>query len=102
MDPQQNSNIPNMNNVPNMNNAPTPSGSSVGPVIGIIIILVVIILAGLYFWGQKDMDTEIEETNTTASTESITVQSQSDETDSIENDLNNTEIESLDAELNAS
>ena len=48
------------------------------------------------------MDTEVEETNTAASTESITVQSQSDETDSIENDLNNTEIESLDAELNAS
>lgn len=87
MDEQQNTNPGNMNQ---------PSEGSSGPIIGIILILVVIILAGLYFWGQRGRDV-IDETNT----EAITTQSESDDTDSIENDLNNTDVE-VDSEINAS
>ena len=84
----------------NMGMPQQPSGSSSGPIIGVIIILVVVILAGLYFWGQKDMTTETPVT--TADTNSITAQSNSDNTDAIENDLNNTDVETVDAEINAS
>lgn len=70
------------------------SGGSSGPIIGAIVILAVIILGGLYFWGQRAGDgAMIDETNT---------QSGSDETAAIEADLDAIDIENLDAELNAS
>ena len=87
MDEQQNTNMS------------QPSGSSSGPVIGVIVILVVIILAGLYFWGQRG---GAEDVNTDQAAEAITTQSDSDDTNSIENDLNNTDIENIDSEINAS
>ena len=75
-----------------------PSGTSAGPVIGIIVILVIIILGGLYFWGQRESDDTI--LNDTLDT--INLQSDSDEVDAIEADLNATDIENLDSEINAS
>ena len=70
------------------------SGGSAGPVIGIIVILAIIILGGLYFWGQGGSDTTtVEEINT---------ESTSDDTASIEADLEDTNIEDVDSELNAS
>ncbi|MBI1974421.1 MAG: hypothetical protein HYS51_01000 [Candidatus Zambryskibacteria bacterium] len=79
-----------------------PSGSSSGPIVGIIIILIVIILAGLYFWGQRgSMPNDTNAENTEVSTESISTQSDSDDAASIENDLNNTDLE-VDTEINAS
>lgn len=70
------------------------NGGSAGPVIGIIVILAIIILGGLYFWGQRAGDgTVLEEINT---------QGVSNDTSSIESDLNATDIENLDAELYAS
>ncbi|OHA89921.1 MAG: hypothetical protein A2832_02175 [Candidatus Zambryskibacteria bacterium RIFCSPHIGHO2_01_FULL_44_22b] len=80
----------------NTNNIGQQTGGSSGPVVGVIIILVVVILAGLYFWGQRGVE-NIDESNT----EAITTQSEADDTDSIENDLNNTDVE-VDAEINAS
>ena len=79
----------------NNTNIGQQSGSSSGPVVGVIIILVVVILAGLYFWGERGRE-NVDESNT----EAVTTQSESDDTDAIENDLNNTDVE-VDAEINA-
>lgn len=74
------------------------NGGSAGPVIGVIIILAIIVLGGLYFWGQRS-DRSVD---TDAVVESIETQSEEDDTASIETDLDATDIENLDAELNAS
>ena len=84
-------------------------GGSAGLIIGVIVILAIIILGGLYFWGQREgNDTTINDatindaTITDEALESINLQSGLDDTTSIEADLDATDIENLDAELNAS
>ena len=82
--------------------------SSVGSIIGTIIIIALIILGGLYFWGKR-----IEESKATQSAMTETIQpssdqeaatikslSSSDDVDSIEADLNNTKLDNLSTELN--
>ena len=83
-----------------------PQEKTVGPIVGAVIIVVVLVLGGLYFWGQK-----IAEERTTPQTaeeileapdevlESLEQQGASDEIEDIEKDLNATELENLDAEL---
>lgn len=78
-------------NNPNM---PRESSGSAGPVIGIVVILVIVILGALYFWNQS-------RTND-AALESIQTQNESDEANSIEADLDATNVDNLDAEINAS
>lgn len=72
-----------------------------GPVIAIVVVLAMIILGGLYFWGERsNMDTygapSIEQT-----VESISTQSSSDEVSDIEADLNDTSVEDLGSELDS-
>lgn len=74
-------------------------GGSAGPIIGAIIILAIIILGGFYFWSQRADDSDAAINGTV---ESINTQGTSDEAAAIEADLNNTNIENLDSELNAS
>jgi len=74
-------------------------GGSAGLIIGVIVILAIIILGGLYFWGQRAGDDAMK---TDEALESINTQSELDDTASIEADLDATDIENLDAELNAS
>ncbi|MDO8729250.1 MAG: hypothetical protein Q7K26_05215 [bacterium] len=69
-------------------------GDSNNLIFGVIVILAIIILGGLYFWNQRiSKDAAIDEINT---------QNNADEAATIEADLNATDIENLDAELNAS
>lgn len=70
---------------------------SAGLIIGVIVILAIIILGGLYFWNQRADDVTTDQT-----VESINTQSDSDAAAAIEADLNATDVENLDAELNAS
>ncbi len=78
---------------------------SIGPIVGIVIIILVLVLGGLYFWGQKInmMDQGISpETVLNAEDASLVQlgqQSDSDTTASIEADLNATDISNLDTEL---
>lgn len=74
------------------------SGS--GLTIAAIVILIIVVLAGLYFWIERSGS----ETNgpTDESMEAIETQSASDDTTSIEADLEATDVENLDAEFNAS
>ncbi|MBX4198861.1 hypothetical protein KW800_01105 [Candidatus Parcubacteria bacterium] len=79
--------------------------NSVGPVVGVIIILAVIVLGGLYFWGTRDNATDGVNQNVATpsgdSASAIETQSSSDDTSSIQTDLDNTNT-NLDTELNAS
>ncbi|OHA88065.1 MAG: hypothetical protein A2653_02570 [Candidatus Zambryskibacteria bacterium RIFCSPHIGHO2_01_FULL_43_25] len=107
-----------MENMENPNNPMEggvgPQRSSAGPIIGIIIIIVVLVLGGLYFWGQKlsqeslledsSMTTETEamiESRSAAATRQLRVQSASDDISYIEADLNATELESLGSEFDS-
>ena len=99
MEPQNNMNMPPQ---PGMgSDMGGAKSSSAGPVIGVVIILAIIILGALYFWGQRGApeDTTLESDETT---QSIDSQSSSDDLNSIEADLDSTDIENLDAEINAS
>jgi hypothetical protein len=75
-------------------------GGSAGPVIGAVILLAVIVVGGLYFWSQRGpSEADIE---TSELIEDINTQSQSDDTASIETDLEATDLEVIDVEFNAS
>ena len=86
-------------------NVDKEGGGSIGPIIGIIVILAIIIFGGLYFWSQREGGVEdgvATEAEAGAVIETINIQSESDDTTSIENDLDATNIDNLDSELNAS
>ena len=87
--------------------------SSIGSIVGTIIIIAVIIIGGLYFWGKRIEESKAKEDlianqqvppiNTLpieTGTTSIKTVSPTDDLDSIEADLNNTNLNDLDAEVN--
>lgn len=74
---------------------------SVGPVIGTIIILAVILLGGLYFWGNRNNQNVNPDAATDAEVQSIEAQGNSDDLNSIQTDLNNTNYD-VKTDLNAS
>ncbi len=88
--------------------------SSVGSIIGTIIIIALIVLGGLYFWGKrveeaqnaKKMASEatlptVSAEDQAAANEAASIKSTSslDDLDSIESDLNNTNTTNLSPEL---
>ena len=86
--------------------------SSIGSIIGTIIIIALIILGGLYFWGKrieeskmnKELISEPTTTETTEINEAATIKSVSsgDDVNSIQYDLDKTNLDNMDAELNQS
>lgn len=77
---------------------------SVGPIIGIVIIIIILIIGALYFWGQRitgdkmmpaseNTSQAIEQDQMTSSLQNVGT---SDEIDSIVNDLNATNLDSID------
>lgn len=79
------------NNTTETSNAVVHKEGSVGPVIGTIIILAVILLGGLYFWGNRNnVNTETDDQQTDAQIQQIDAQGNSDDLNSIQSDLNNT------------
>ncbi len=87
----------------------TRRDSTAGPLIGSIIIVLIILIGGLYFWGsiivdrksQIESEAVLEDQSRDAEVEAITTQSSSDDTSSIESDLNATDVDSADEELDA-
>ncbi len=90
--------------------------SHLGAVLGVLIVILVLILGGLYLWGttlNQDMNVltepatrptaeennEPESTKAEAEVETMQVLSTSDEINAIEADLDNTDLEDLDSEL---
>ena len=94
------------------NNQEHRSVSHTGPILGILIIVLVLILGGLYLWGaevqeQEEVVTprqiennEPETVRATADAEILDVVSPSNELQAIEADLESTDLDSLDKELN--
>lgn len=74
----------------------TQQKKSSGPLIAVIIILLLIVIGGLYFLGQRmDRDYGVP-SQTDQITESLKTQSSSDDLNSIEADLDATEVNNLD------
>jgi hypothetical protein len=105
-----------MTNIPT--GAPTPppvaphEEKSIGSAIGIIIIIVIILLGGLYFWGQRTASLAPvpapQETKQTAAqptapadVNQLNTQSSSDSLNSIQADVNATNLNGLGSEVGA-
>lgn len=90
------------NSTPETTNTVVHKEGSVGPVIGTIIILAVILLGGLYFWGNRnDVQNANIEGQTQDELDQINTQSDSDDLNSIQDDLNSTDV-NVGSEINAS
>ena len=76
-----------------------PGEGSTGPVIGTIIILAVIVLGGLYFWGQRASNQALTPEQIQEQVNMIQDQSTSDVPADIEADLNATDINNIDSQL---
>ena len=84
------------------------SEKPIGATIGTIIIVLVLIIGAFYFWGSKlEKGTPLVDENVTAeevlakpdaSLDTLKTQGASDEIDSIEQDLNATDLQNLNAE----
>lgn len=84
--------------------------SSIGGIIGTIIIIAIIILGGLYFWGKRIEENKLKQNLVTGTVPSqpaeqseaavIKSVSASDDLNSIQTDLNNTKLDNLGAEMN--
>ncbi len=85
----------------------TPTNkSSIGSIIGTIIIIAVIILGGLYFWGKRIEESKMNQELISGSedvqiNEASVIRSvnSSDDLNSIESDLNNTKLDNLGEEM---
>lgn len=80
----------------NMAMQPEKSGS-MGTLVAAVVILTIIVVGALYFWNQRANSEVNDEV-----LESITTQNSSDDTASIEADLDATDLENLDNELDES
>ncbi len=82
----------NPSGVPNYNPQPTPTEKPVGPVIGLIVILAIILVGGVYFWMSRQ-NNNLYDNSYPADQESVRsvqeIEAQSDSTDgaSIDADL---------------
>lgn len=85
----------------------TQQNSTVGPLVGSIIIIALIIVGGLYFFGsliqaqknQIEVEQTLEEQNEAREVEQTVIQSDSDDVTAIEADLQATNIDQLDQNL---
>ena len=81
----------------------TESGSRkpMGPIIGSIIIVLLIVLGGLYFWGERLNREEMlnQQTAPDAVVDDLKTQGTSDKVSSIEADVSATNLDDLDAGL---
>jgi len=85
----------------------TTQGKSMGAVIGSIIIIVILVVGGLYLWGKQIVQKEAQEATTADKIlaepdpiiDSFKKQGASDKVSDIEKDINSTELNNLDKEI---
>ncbi len=90
---------------PTPESAPMPAAprSHLGTILGVGIVIIALVLGGLYLWGASLYEGEVQEEMAPITTEEETTAlppSTPDEMESIENDLNATNVDSMDQELN--
>jgi hypothetical protein len=82
---------------------PAEKTSKLGPVIGIIIVVSLLILGGLYYWGSQLSTQEPSAEDILSQEDSLQVdlaaQGTSDELDAIEQDLLRTDLDTLDEDM---
>jgi len=92
-------------NEPQMNTPMTPPPTqqaphqSLGGLIGIVVIIGILVIGGLYIWGKNIVENGGPSQTTDAATEALNSQSSSTKASDIEADLNATNLENLDKEL---
>lgn len=97
MDDQNISNVNPVSTTPDtQENKPA---TSIGPLVGIIIVVLIIVLGGMYFWGQRIDSGQETGVKNDAATQSLQNQSASDDLASIEADVNNTDLQNIDSEM---
>lgn len=112
MEPQtQNREMPNQNPVSQAPQMPAQNKSSIGSIIGTIIIIAIIILGGLYFWGKRVEEMRANQDLVKDDTAGLSLEeneaaviravNSGDDFDSIQGDLNNTKLDNLSGEINA-
>ncbi len=85
---------------------PPKKSGSIGPIVGIAIIIIVLLLGGLYFWGEQlKKEDELEKARQEAAqienapdskTDRLSAQGSSDAASAIEADLSATDLNNLD------
>lgn len=70
-----------------------------GAIIGILVIIIILVIGGLYFWGERLAGTDKQQAGTPAAFQPE--ESTSDEIIDIEADLSATALEGFDTELNS-
>lgn len=87
--------------------------SHIGPILGVLVLILILVLAGLYVWGgmlskeqveveqRQIINNEPETPRAEADVHILQTTSPSDELEAIEADLDGTDLDSLDAELTA-
>lgn len=90
-------NLGNNLGTPNM----TPDKETKGPMVGIAIIIILLIIGGIYLWQSRTSPETINITSTSTdqTTRELGTQSTSVNLDDIEADVEATELDNLDAEL---
>lgn len=87
------------NETQNFETKNTKSGDKVGPLVGSVIIILIIILGAFYLFStikeKVNVDTDVENTETTQ----IEEVNDSDEVADIEAELNSTEVQEMEEEL---
>ncbi len=68
--------------------------TGIGSLLGTIIIIAIIILGGLYFWGKRVEESKVRDELVSSQMSGNNAEtSESDDVDAIENDLNNTNLD---------
>jgi uncharacterized protein HemX len=108
MDNQQ---VPNVNNQMSGNPQPVSNQetTSTGSIVATIIVIAILILGGLYFWGKRietqryneRVMSEMRNTENQANVEASMIRSvdNNDDLDAILNDINNTNVGSVDSNI---
>ena len=82
----------------------TPERESKGPVVGIVVIIVLLILGGVYLWQSKSVELPLNTSPTTDTgdelTNQLSNQGSSSNPEEITADVNATNLDGLDKELN--
>jgi hypothetical protein len=90
-------NLGNNLGTPNM----IPDKETKGPMVGIIVIIILLVIGGIYLWQSRTAPEviNITSTSTDPTTQQLGSQSTSVNLEDIEADVNNTNFDDLDAEL---
>lgn len=92
-------NIGNNLGTPNM----IPDKETKGPMVGIIVIIILLVIGGIYLWQSRTAPEviNITSTSTDPTTQELGIQSTSVELEDIEADVESTNLDNLDSELDS-